>query len=40
VGDLLAEFSEAPGYPPFGHAFAHVEDVRAFVEELSGRGGF
>jgi len=34
VGDLLGETDGAPGYP-FGHAFAHVDDVRAFVEELA-----
>ena len=28
AGDLLVECFEAPGYPPFGHAFAHVDDVR------------
>ncbi len=34
VGDLLGEALGSPGYP-FGHAFAHVDDVRAFVEELA-----
>lgn len=34
VGDLLGETWGAPGYP-FGHAFAHIDDVRAFVEELA-----
>jgi hypothetical protein len=33
VGDVLGETWGAPDYP-FGHAFAHFDDVRAFVEKL------
>ena len=35
LGDLLGETLEAPGYP-FGHAFAHVDDVRAYARQLTG----
>lgn len=34
IGDLLGETLDAPGHP-FGHAFAHVDDVGAYLEELA-----
>ena len=34
LGDLLGETLEAPGYP-FGHAFAHLDDVQAYVRGIA-----